>query len=227
MATTVAFALSDIPRAHRPVSPIGTASRIEQLASEGYSGQQTDQPIDPHRPDNLDHDVPGDCGAHGLFDDRSAATASSSGRHPPGRPARGRRRRGPRSEAARPPALNASAASAPSPATEAALCRHPCEQARPLPLGCPDGRRRRSPRGRAAKVERQHRRGGRRWLPPRAGADGRRRPQTPEISTRKAWTAAMVRLRTKAVEEMAKERRDCSGCPGSCACRVGFHPGRG
>ena len=41
------------------------------LASEGYSGQQTDQPIDPHRPDNLDHYVPGDCGAHGLFDDRS------------------------------------------------------------------------------------------------------------------------------------------------------------
>jgi hypothetical protein len=41
------------------------------LASEGYSGQQTDQPIDPHRPDNLDRYVPGDRGAHGLFDDRS------------------------------------------------------------------------------------------------------------------------------------------------------------
>jgi hypothetical protein len=27
----------------------------------------------PHRPDNLDHDVPGDRGAHGLFDDRSHA----------------------------------------------------------------------------------------------------------------------------------------------------------
>ena len=41
------------------------------LAHEGYSGQQTDQPIDPHRPDNLDQYVPGDRGAHGLFDDRS------------------------------------------------------------------------------------------------------------------------------------------------------------
>jgi len=41
------------------------------LAHEGYSGQQTDQPIDPHRPDNLDRYVPGDRGAHGLFDDRS------------------------------------------------------------------------------------------------------------------------------------------------------------
>ncbi|HEY1334507.1 MAG TPA: SDR family oxidoreductase [Myxococcaceae bacterium] len=43
------------------------------LAHEGYSGQQTDQPIDPHRPDNLDRYVPGDRGAHGLFDDRSHA----------------------------------------------------------------------------------------------------------------------------------------------------------
>ena len=41
------------------------------LASEGYSGQQTDRPIDPHRPDNLDHYVPGDRGAHGPFDDRA------------------------------------------------------------------------------------------------------------------------------------------------------------
>ena len=43
------------------------------LAHEGYSGQQTDQPIDPNRPDNLDRYVPGDRGAHGLFDDRSRA----------------------------------------------------------------------------------------------------------------------------------------------------------
>ncbi|HTS80290.1 MAG TPA: SDR family oxidoreductase [Myxococcaceae bacterium] len=39
------------------------------LAREGYSGQQTDEPIDPDRPDNLDHYVPGDRGAHGPFDD--------------------------------------------------------------------------------------------------------------------------------------------------------------
>jgi hypothetical protein len=49
--------------------PIGD----QVLGREGYSGQQTDQPIDPNRPDNLDRYVPGDRGAHGLFDDRSRA----------------------------------------------------------------------------------------------------------------------------------------------------------
>ena len=41
------------------------------LAREGYSGQQTGEPVDPDRPDNLDHYVPGDRGAHGPFDDRA------------------------------------------------------------------------------------------------------------------------------------------------------------
>lgn len=45
------------------------------LAWIGYSAQQTDRPVDPHRPDNLFHPVPGDYGAHGEFN-RRARTGS-------------------------------------------------------------------------------------------------------------------------------------------------------
>jgi len=38
------------------------------LARTGYQGQQTDERIDPDRPDNLFGPVPGDHGAHGIFD---------------------------------------------------------------------------------------------------------------------------------------------------------------
>ena len=38
--------------------------------------------------------------------------------------------------------------------------------------------------------------------------------QSAEIATRKAWTAAMVRLPTKTVEDMAKERPGLLGMPG-------------
>ena len=38
------------------------------LARTGYQGQQTDERIDPDRPDNLFEPVPGDHGAHGIFD---------------------------------------------------------------------------------------------------------------------------------------------------------------
>ena len=41
------------------------------LARFGYTGQQTNQPIDPNRRDNLWEPVPGDHGAHGIFDKRS------------------------------------------------------------------------------------------------------------------------------------------------------------
>jgi hypothetical protein len=45
------------------------------LAEEGYSSQQTDEPEDPNRPDNLwqpvDADGRGDYGAHGQFDHRA------------------------------------------------------------------------------------------------------------------------------------------------------------
>jgi NAD(P)-dependent dehydrogenase (short-subunit alcohol dehydrogenase family) len=40
------------------------------LARTGYDSQQTDEPADPDRPDNLWHPVPGDHGAHGRFDSR-------------------------------------------------------------------------------------------------------------------------------------------------------------
>ncbi|MBX6311737.1 MAG: SDR family oxidoreductase [Isosphaeraceae bacterium] len=43
-----------------------------KLGQMGYDAQQTDEP-DPHdRPDNLDSPVPGDHGAHGVFDHRSS-----------------------------------------------------------------------------------------------------------------------------------------------------------
>jgi hypothetical protein len=38
------------------------------LGRIGYDVQQTDQPIEPHRPDNVFHPLPGDRGAHGRFD---------------------------------------------------------------------------------------------------------------------------------------------------------------
>jgi len=41
------------------------------LARTGYDSQQTDQPADPNRPDNLWHPLPGDHGAHGRFASRS------------------------------------------------------------------------------------------------------------------------------------------------------------
>ena len=41
------------------------------LAYIGYDSQQTNQPIDPKRPNNLYSPVPGDHGAHGMFNDRA------------------------------------------------------------------------------------------------------------------------------------------------------------
>ena len=41
------------------------------LARTGYASQQTDEPIDPDRRDNLFEPVPGDQGAHGRFDARA------------------------------------------------------------------------------------------------------------------------------------------------------------
>ncbi len=43
------------------------------LARTGYGGQQTDEPADPDRPDNLFEPIAGDHGAHGIFDDRAHA----------------------------------------------------------------------------------------------------------------------------------------------------------
>jgi glc operon protein GlcG len=47
-------------------------------------------------------------------------------------------------------------------------------------------------------------------------------PQTPEIATRKAWTAAMVRLPTKTVEDMAKDRPGLLGMPGQLRVQGGL-----
>jgi hypothetical protein len=41
------------------------------LADTGYSSQQTDEPEDPNRPNNLWEPVAGDHGAHGAFDARA------------------------------------------------------------------------------------------------------------------------------------------------------------
>ncbi|HEY2218841.1 MAG TPA: SDR family oxidoreductase [Gaiellaceae bacterium] len=41
------------------------------LARNAYGAQQTDQPVDPARRDNLFEPVPGDHGAHGPFDDKA------------------------------------------------------------------------------------------------------------------------------------------------------------
>jgi hypothetical protein len=46
----------------------GIADRY--LAHTGYESQQTDDPIEPDRRDNLFRPVPGDFGAHGRFDAR-------------------------------------------------------------------------------------------------------------------------------------------------------------
>lgn len=42
------------------------------LATRAYGGQQTDEPVSEDRPDNLFEPVPGDFGAHGIFDARSS-----------------------------------------------------------------------------------------------------------------------------------------------------------
>jgi len=41
------------------------------LARNGYDSQMTDEPEDPNRPHNLWEPLPGDPGAHGVFDDRA------------------------------------------------------------------------------------------------------------------------------------------------------------
>jgi NAD(P)-dependent dehydrogenase (short-subunit alcohol dehydrogenase family) len=45
------------------------------LAKNGYEAQQTDEPVEPDRRDNLWEPVPGDHGAHGEFSDRASASS--------------------------------------------------------------------------------------------------------------------------------------------------------
>ena len=44
-----------------------------QLAQMGYEAQQTDEPVEENRPNNLWQPLPGDRGAHGRFDDQAHA----------------------------------------------------------------------------------------------------------------------------------------------------------
>ena len=46
------------------------------LAKHGFDAQQTEEPVLPGRPDNVDHPLPGDRGAHGRFD-REARSSSA------------------------------------------------------------------------------------------------------------------------------------------------------
>ncbi len=46
-----------------------------ELARTGYASQQTDEPEDPNRPDNLWDPVPGPYGAHGRFDARARSSS--------------------------------------------------------------------------------------------------------------------------------------------------------
>ena len=50
---------------------IAPALLDQYLGRAGYDGQQTSQPKDPQAPDNLWQPVPGDHGAHGIFDRRA------------------------------------------------------------------------------------------------------------------------------------------------------------
>jgi NAD(P)-dependent dehydrogenase (short-subunit alcohol dehydrogenase family) len=45
------------------------------LARSGYDAQQTDEPVEPDRRDNLWEPVPGDHGAHGTFGDRASTSS--------------------------------------------------------------------------------------------------------------------------------------------------------
>lgn len=45
------------------------------LAKKGYDAQQTDEPIEPDRRDNLWEPLPGDHGAHGIFGDRASGSS--------------------------------------------------------------------------------------------------------------------------------------------------------
>lgn len=54
---------------------IAPAALDHYLARTGFDSQQTSEPEDPNRPDNLWHPVPGDHGAHGSFDARAHKTS--------------------------------------------------------------------------------------------------------------------------------------------------------
>ena len=52
-------------------SKVGASLADRYLARTAFAGQQTDEPDDPQRPDNLDAPLAGDRGAHGRFGDEA------------------------------------------------------------------------------------------------------------------------------------------------------------
>lgn len=57
------------------VNKIAPSVLDRYLGHTGYSGQQTREPKDPRRLDNLWQSVPGDHGAHGRFDSQATRTS--------------------------------------------------------------------------------------------------------------------------------------------------------
>jgi NAD(P)-dependent dehydrogenase (short-subunit alcohol dehydrogenase family) len=91
-ARAIVWAADRAPRQHYVGAPVWKTiwgNRLAPwiadlyLARNGYDAQQTDEPVDPGRPDNLFAPVPGDHGAHGSFDDgaRAHSVVSWAGRH--------------------------------------------------------------------------------------------------------------------------------------------------
>lgn len=59
-------------------SRLASAFLDHYLAKKAYSGQQTEERIDPSRPDNLHSPLPGDPGAHGQFDERARSESAAA-----------------------------------------------------------------------------------------------------------------------------------------------------
>lgn len=58
------------------VLPLGSAGFMDRyVARNGYDSQQTDEPADPDRADNLWEPLPGDRGAHGRFGDSASPSS--------------------------------------------------------------------------------------------------------------------------------------------------------
>jgi NAD(P)-dependent dehydrogenase (short-subunit alcohol dehydrogenase family) len=91
-ARAIVWASERAPREHYVGAPVWKTvwgNRLapwiadRYLARNGYEAQQTDERVDPDRPDNLFAPVPGDHGAHGSFDDdaRAHSVVSWAARH--------------------------------------------------------------------------------------------------------------------------------------------------
>jgi short-subunit dehydrogenase len=57
---------------------LASAYADRYLANNGYTGQETSQPVSPGRPDNLFEPAEGEYSAHGIFDDRARSVSVQS-----------------------------------------------------------------------------------------------------------------------------------------------------